>query len=56
MMKKMKRGMILTGSVILIIIGIVGIIAPIIPGIPFLLLGLSLLGVDAPELIKKYIS
>ena len=52
----MKRGIILTCSVILIIIGIAGTIAPIIPGIPFLVLGVSLLGVDTPQMIKKYIS
>ena len=51
----MKRGVILVSSGILLLIGIVGIIAPIIPGIPFLILGISILGIDTPQLIKKYI-
>lgn len=56
MKAKMKRGVVLTSSGVLILVGIAGTILPIIPGIPFLILGLSLLGVDAPRLIKKYIS
>ena len=52
----MKRGVILVSSGILLLIGIIGVIAPIIPGIPFLILGISILGIDAPQLIKKYIS
>ena len=56
MKQKMKRGIILTCSGILLLIGIIGIIAPIIPGIPFLILGVSILGIDTPGLIKKYTS
>ena len=56
MKEKMKRGVILFSSGVLVIIGILGIILPIIPGIPFLLLGLSFLGLDATQYIKKYIS
>lgn len=56
MKKKMKRGVIIAGSVFLLAIGIFGTIAPVIPGIPFLILGLSLLGIDSHQLIKKYIS
>ena len=52
----MKRGVILVSSGILLLIGIVGVLAPIIPGIPFLILGVSILGIDTPQLIKKYIS
>lgn len=56
MKKKMKRGIVLACSGILLLVGIIGVIAPIIPGIPFLILGVSILGIDTPQLIKKYIS
>jgi uncharacterized membrane protein YbaN (DUF454 family) len=56
MKEKMKRGVVLFSSGVLILIGIIGIILPIMPGIPFLLLGLSFLGIDATHYFKKYIS
>lgn len=56
MKEKVKRGVILTSSGVLILIGLLGLILPIIPGIPILIVGLTVLGIDTPKLFRKYIS
>jgi uncharacterized membrane protein YbaN (DUF454 family) len=48
-----KKTLMIVASVLLISLGILGMILPLIPGIPFLILGLTLVGFDSKEFIKK---
>lgn len=48
-----KKTLIVVASVLLISLGIFGMIMPLIPGIPFLILGLALVGIDSKEFAKK---
>lgn len=48
-----KKTFIMIASVLLISLGIFGMILPIIPGIPFLIVGLALVGIDSKEFANR---
>jgi uncharacterized protein YqgC (DUF456 family) len=49
MRKKLKRGFVLTGAILFILIGLVGLLLPFLQGILFIAIGLLLLSLVVPQ-------
>ena len=49
MRKKLKRGFVLTGAILFILIGLVGLVLPFLQGLLFITIGLLLLSLVVPQ-------